>query len=182
MNIARDTRLLVSVGNLKPVKGHDVLLRALAETPRNLNLKLVCIGSLADTNWVKRLRKLVVELGIEDRVDLVGSLPPRQIVTWLRASDQFVLASRREGCCNAVLEALSVGVPVVATKVGDNSQYVIDGISGILVDSENHQALALAIVRVLSQSLKPDQIAQSMQGYSWENAARQVMQVIGNHA
>ena len=182
LGIPPNLKLIVSVGNLKQVKGHDVLLRALAEIPRECNVKLVCIGALSDAGWVKRLKQLILDLKVHDRVEFKGSLPPEHIVSWLRASDQFVLASRREGCCNAVLEALSVGVPVVATRVGDNSQYVREGFSGALVDAENHQLLAQAMLSTMQQTYSRERISQSMQAYSWKNAADRVIELIGNHA
>ena len=53
-----------------------------------------------------------------------GTLPPQEIAGWLQAADVFALATHREGCCNAVLEALACGIPVVTTPAGDNAVVV----------------------------------------------------------
>jgi glycosyltransferase involved in cell wall biosynthesis len=60
-----------------------------------------------------------------------------------------VIPSRSEGFCVSALEALSCGLPVVATRAGGNPELIEDGVNGLLVESENPNALALALLRVL---------------------------------
>lgn len=112
--------LLVSVANLKPVKGHDVLIRALWQLKNSVDFELVCIGDHENSNFARQLQQLAVECGVVDRVRFIGPLPAETIVEFLRAADLFVLASHREGCCNAIIEAMACGTPIVATAVGDN--------------------------------------------------------------
>jgi glycosyltransferase involved in cell wall biosynthesis len=64
-------------------------------------------------------------------------------------ADLFALVSAREGCCNAVLEALAVGVPVVTTPVGDNGRFVEPDRNGLLVPVDDPDAVATAIDRVV---------------------------------
>jgi teichuronic acid biosynthesis glycosyltransferase TuaC len=95
------------------------------------------------------LQSRVTALRLNDHVRLAGNMPPRDVANWLRAADVFALATAREGCCNAVLEALAVGVPVVTTPVGDNAEFVRPGVSGALVPVDDAVGLASAIVQAL---------------------------------
>jgi glycosyltransferase involved in cell wall biosynthesis len=70
----------------------------------------------------------------------------------LNSIDVFVSASLYEGCSNAILEAMAAGLPVVATKVGGNTEIVNDGVTGILVPAQNPDALAVAVTSLLNNS------------------------------
>jgi sugar transferase (PEP-CTERM/EpsH1 system associated) len=70
----------------------------------------------------------------------------------MRALDAFVLPSRAEGISNTILEAMATGLPVIATNVGGNAELVKDGVSGILVPAQNVESLALAIVRLATNT------------------------------
>jgi glycosyltransferase involved in cell wall biosynthesis len=107
---------------------------------------LVIIGSaVPDASYAGQLRERVAALGIGASVRFVGNIPPVEVVNWLRAADVFALATAREGCCNAVLEALAVGVPVVTTPVGDNAEFVADGRNGYLFPVDDSAALTKAL-------------------------------------
>jgi len=146
--------LVLSVGHLIPRKRHHVLIdafsRLLVELPE---ARLVIIGSAAsDAGYARQLRERVAALGIGASVRFAGNVPPAEIASWLCAADVFALATAREGCCNAVLEALAVGVPVVTTPVGDNAEFVTDGRNGHLFPVDDVAALA----KSLSNSLVRD--------------------------
>ncbi|KAA5546265.1 glycosyltransferase family 4 protein [Roseiconus nitratireducens] len=114
--------LLVTVATLKHVKGHDRLVEPLRRLSEHLDFRWICIGDTDDSGFTKGLRDQIAAAGISDRVLFTGPLPPHQVSNYLRAADLFLLASRREGSCNAILEAMSCGTPVVATPVGDNRE------------------------------------------------------------
>lgn len=150
LGLPPDNPLVLSVGHLIPRKRHHVLIEAfsrlLAELPA---ARLVIIGSAApDPSYAGQLRERVAKLGIGASVQFVGNVPPVEVVNWLRAADVFALATAREGCCNAVLEALAVGVPVITTPVGDNAEFVVNGTNGYLFPVDDAAALA----KVLSES------------------------------
>jgi len=169
-----DRPLLLCVANLKPIKGHDVLLQAMGQLVDRTDAKLVCIGKEVDLKWTREVKRSVSRLGLSDRVSFVGPKPRQEIADWLRASDIFTLASHREGCCNAVLEALSSGTPVVATRVGDNGRFVVEGVSGRLVDPGEPTSLAHAIETALQDKYDEQQISASVRDYTWEQAASSV--------
>jgi glycosyltransferase involved in cell wall biosynthesis len=99
-------------------KGHDVLLEALAEVA-DRPWRLTCVGSLdRDREFVERVQRLAVQLGIDDRVTWTGALVGGELDKAYAAADVLVLASRAESWGMVVGEALARGIPVLATEVG----------------------------------------------------------------
>lgn len=134
-----------TVSRLDPVKGIDDLLRAgrlLRDRGLAATLLILGYGPEAAT-----LRRLAAELGLEGAVRFPDpQTPPRAVLACL---DIFVLASRFEGLPNVALEAMAMGVPVVATAVGGTAEAVADGLTGTLVPPNRPDRLAEAIVRFL---------------------------------
>lgn len=143
--------LIVSVGHLIARKRHHVLVEAFARLAgRFPAAELVVIGGESfEPAYARSLRQLAASQGIAGRVRFAGNLPSEQVADWLRAADVFALATAREGCCNAVLEALAVGTPVVTTPVGDNAHFVEPGRNGFLTAVDDAGAMADSIARVL---------------------------------
>jgi glycosyltransferase involved in cell wall biosynthesis len=142
---------LLSVGRFQPKKGFDVLLRALARLrSNNVVLTLVGYGPLEG-----QLRALAQALGMGHCVRWVGPLDHPAVRALYRESDLFVLASRvaadgdRDGLPNVVVEALSQGLPVVATSVSALPEIVEDGVNGRLVPPEDPRALADALTGLI---------------------------------
>lgn len=134
---------LLSVGRFHPKKGFDVLLRALARVPGHVHLTLVGYGPEE-----RRLRALARRLGLDARLRWTGPLDQPAVRALYRSSDLFVLAPRvvpdgdRDGLPNVVMEALSQGLPVVATRVGGIPEVVEDGVTGRLVAPDDPDGLA----------------------------------------
>lgn len=129
-----------TVGRLDPVKDQVALIRAFAQAAPTGSSALVIAG---DGPLRPVLEALVNELGLGDRVWLLGER--HDIPMILRALDVFVLSSIGEGISNAILEAMATGLPVIATRVGGNSELVQDGRTGCLVEPRHPIALAHAI-------------------------------------
>lgn len=132
--------LVVTVANFRRDKDYPTLLRAaaaLADTPM---ARFVSVGQgpLAD-----EVRRLHDELGLGDRVRFLGYRPDATSIT--AAADIFCLSSRHEGYPIAVMEALALGVPVVATAVGGVAVAIRDGQEGRLVPPGDPAALAEAL-------------------------------------
>jgi glycosyltransferase involved in cell wall biosynthesis len=147
-------RLVVgAVGRLRPEKGFDLLLRGLTDV---LDYGIDCELWIAGEGPEEAaLRGLVRELGLSDRVRLVGfQNDPLELY---EAFDVFALSSRREGLPNVVLEALAMEVPVVATRVPGLSPMLRDGHTALMVDIDDVGALSAALRRLLSgESLRAD--------------------------
>jgi len=134
-------RLLVSVGNLYPVKGHRDLIDALALLGRRhptLHLAIAGRGELAE-DLAGRARRL----GVDDRVHLLGLRS--DVAAVLGAADVFVLPSRSEGLPLALLEAMFAARPIVATDVGEVAVALDHGQAGVLVEPGRPEALAAAL-------------------------------------
>lgn len=135
-------RLLVgAVGRLSEEKGFDVLIRA-AATCLDVDFVIAGEGPHRPT-----LEALIGELGLGGRVRLLGYHD--DTLAFYQALDLFVLSSRREGLPNVVLEAMAVGVPVVATRVGGVPRLAEDGRTGLLVEPGSVDELARAVARLL---------------------------------
>lgn len=133
--------LLVCVGNLYPVKGHDTLVRALPQLP---NVQVAIAGR---GEQEKSLHMLATELGVSERLHLLGLRD--DVTSVLAAADVFVHPSRSEGLPLAVLEAMGQRLPIVASRVGGIPEAIEDGRSGVLVAPEDPAALADALSRIL---------------------------------
>ena len=138
---------VVSVGWLKPVKGHDVLVEAFARVRAAVpGARLVLVGrGPGRPDLEGRARAL----GIGEAVEFAGVLDREGVRERLRAADVFALPSRSEGLPLALLEAMAAGVPAVATAVGGIPQAVGDPPAALLVPPEDPAALADALVALL---------------------------------
>ncbi len=142
---------LVCVATLNAGKGHDLLLRALADVPSR-NWRLTCAGSLTrDPATVERVRTLIHTLGLEDRVSLVGDLDASALAYCYDTADLFVLATLQETYGMAVAEALARGLPVVSTTTGAIPALVGD-VAGLLVPPGNIEALTAALARAIGDA------------------------------
>jgi glycosyltransferase involved in cell wall biosynthesis len=143
--------LVVSVGNLLAVKRHAALIRAMSELrSRWPNLRLVIVGAASyEPGHPAELHALVQSLDLSDRICFAGKQSAAEVASWLQAADLFALASAREGCCNAVLEALGVGVACVVTNAGDNARFVHDGQNGYIVPTDETHRFGEFLYRAL---------------------------------
>ncbi len=144
--LAPGDRLLVSTGNLYPVKGHQYLIDAMAQLadrhPR-LHLAISGRGGLADA-----LAARAREHRLADRVHLLGLRSDVPAV--LAAADVFVLPSLSEGLPLALLEAMFAGCPIVASQVGEVGTALDQGRAGVLVAPGDSTALAAALDDLLT--------------------------------
>lgn len=133
---------LVTVGRLVPVKGHDVLIRALAHAVRaGLDATLEVVGGGPDRDALERLASAE---GLSGRVMFSGPLGDAELPAALGRADAFVLPSRREGFGVALVEALATGMPVVATRSGGPDD-IVGQADGILVEPDDAESLAAGL-------------------------------------
>lgn len=176
LSIPAAAKLIVSVASIRQLKGFDLLIEAIASYKNDPDFQCVLIGKIYEADHYKLLAKRIKQLNLEHKVKFVGQASADEVVTWLRASDLFVLPTRREGCCNAVIEALSTGVPVVTTPAGDNTKFVRDGVNGFIVPHESPEEIRNAIDRVFQMSWDPAGISESVRNYTWQGVAEKVIE------
>jgi len=134
-----------TVGRLVPIKGQEWLLKA---APRVLTeLPQACFVIIGDGPMLGELKRLTSKLGIGLRVVFWGAR--EDVPECLAALDLFVLPSLNEGMGRVLLEAMAVGCPVVATRVGGIPDIVAHGTTGLLVPPQDDRALAEAILTLL---------------------------------
>ena len=137
----------VCVANLsqQPLKGLDILVAAwpLVVSARGPARLMICGRGDSTT-----LRELADRHNVGGLIEFVGDV--RDLTSILLRSEVFVLPSRVEGMSNALLEAMALGMPCVATAVSGSVDLIRNGRNGILVPSEDHRALAHALVSTLT--------------------------------
>ena len=145
--IADHACLLVVVGALEERKGHAVLLEALAILA-NPRVHLLCAG---EGSARAGLEARCTALGLDATVRFLGRVD--DVASVLAAADVMVMPSRQEGLGVAALEAMAVGLPVIASRVGGLPEAVKDGETGLLVPTGDSAALAAAIGRLAADPM-----------------------------
>jgi len=140
--------VLVAAGRLHPQKGFAYLIRAFAIVRNAFPCKLVILGEGPQSS---DLKQLVIGMRLSDDVALVGFQD--NPYNYMRNAGVFVLSSLYEGFGNVLVEALALGVPVVATRCPVGPEEIItDELTGILVPPADENALAEAVLRVLKDA------------------------------
>ena len=148
LGIGKDERVILYVGRIEPLKGIDILLRAVPMLEYGQNLKVLIVGGKrvgeseggphssllsSHSSELDRLKSLAFELGVSDRVTFTGSVPQETLPAYYSAADVFVLPSHSESFGLAPLEAMACGTPVVVSRVGGMKTFVNSGENGYLV-------------------------------------------------
>jgi glycosyltransferase involved in cell wall biosynthesis len=144
---------ILSVGRMVPKKGYDDLLTALKLLDqRGLDFMFTHIGS---GEMGEQIAGMVRDLGLGHRVRLLGTLSHDAVISHFRKSHCFALACKvasngdRDGIPNVLVEAMAVGIPVVATNVSAIPELVENGVTGLLVESQDPRAMAEALYDTL---------------------------------
>ena len=174
LRVFSDEKMLLSIGNLNELKGHALVIEAVARLrERGLRASYHVIGEGEER---PRLEARIAELGLRDRVFLHGILPNERLRPWYQASSLFVLASSREGWPNVLNEALACGAPCVATRVGGVPEIIRDGDNGILAE-RTVEALADAIQAGLERRWDRQALAAQAARTSWNYVAARLVDV-----
>lgn len=173
--VPTDGALLVSVGNLVPVKGQGLAIAALAELPE---VRLVLAGSGPEE---PRLRALAAQLGLTNRVHFAGSAAPDALPALLAAADAMVLPSSREGLANAWIEALACGTPLIIPDAGGAREVVTSPAAGSIVE-RSPGAIAAAVRSLLASPPDRAETAAQAAGFSWEANGQQLAEHFGRIA
>ena len=197
LGLPSDSRLMVTVGNYHPRKGHEVLVQSmlaiLAEQPE---LRLVIVGK-----GTEALLPKIQALGLEGKVTLTGAVPlPGNIIgandsgreqigdflaDLLRSATLYVSAGTTEGSEGlslAVLEAMASGLPIVATAIAGNVDVVSHGKNGVLVAPSSADALASGVLELLKSANAAREMGQRgrelvEKKFSWKHVAHEYERV-----
>jgi glycosyltransferase involved in cell wall biosynthesis len=149
--------VMTMVGTFKRQKGHTYLVDAAAAVAGQLaDLHILLVG---DGELAGQVRARVTELGLDGRVHLLATR--RDVPELLAASDSFVLPSLWEGLPVALVEAMASRLPVIATDVSGTSQVMIPGVTGWIVPPADADALANAMIELVSDPERAAAMAQA---------------------
>lgn len=162
---------IASVGNLLPVKGHELVIAAAKLLP---DIEAVIVGEGPQRSTLQRL---IARLGLDQRVRLLGAMPQARLRSVYSACDALVLASSREGWPNVPMEAMACGIPVVASRVGGVPEIISDPRFGRLVDERTPPAFAQAISELLRTRPDRESVRAFAERYSWDATAAGQLEV-----
>ncbi|MCK4918274.1 MAG: glycosyltransferase family 4 protein [Candidatus Pacebacteria bacterium] len=181
LNKKSEDRFLVHTGRLTYKNAIDDLIQALIYLPENI--KVLLVGKGEDE---EELKDIVQKKGLKNRVNFLGFVDHKEIPQYLKISDIFVRASLSEGLGNSFLEAMVVGLPVIATQEGGIADFLFDEkrnpnkeITGWAVDSRNPEQIAEAVKSILSNSEKTKKVVATanimvLEKYNWDILAKEM--------
>ncbi len=176
---------ILYVGLMRHVKGIDVLLEAMKRVVKEKpDVKLILVGGGVYRDYKAQeieLHEMARKFGLEKNVEFAGIKTPAEVAKYMRESALLVLPSRTETFGAVLIEALACGTPVVATRCGGTEDIVNEDV-GRLVPKENAEALANAVVEVITQRHRFDSAQlrrYATSNYDWEQIARQTVDLYG---
>jgi len=169
-------KLLLSVGNLTPNKGFDLLIGAFPMVAEKLDKEHVHLAIVGDGPSRNELEAMISRLRLDSRVHLVGAVPHAKLRLWYSAADVFCLASHREGWPNVILESLACGTPVVATRAGGIPEILSSDILGLLTERDERK-ISGAITAALSKKWILEELVEHARNNSWNHTAGEVLGV-----
>ena len=172
---------LFGIGRVVPQKGFDVLIDAYARlSARVANAPDLLIAGEGPER--ENLQKRVGDLGLTDRVHLIGFADRPTAVSLFRGCEMFILPSRHEPQGIVNLEAMACAKPVIASRVGGVPEIVLDGVTGLLVPGEDPAALAQALEGLLADPQKAKALgdagrARVVAEFTWPRIADQYFEI-----
>ena len=166
LELSADEPVIVSVGRLVPLKGHDLVIEAIAALP---GVRLLIAGSGSEQGALERL---AARLSVSDRVRFLGQVAHDALPRVYSAADALVLASSSEGWANVLLEAMACGTPVVATDVGGSAEVVAAPEAGRIVGERSSRAIAAALGKLLASRIDRVATRRYAERFGWDETTR----------
>ena len=145
IDVDRETPVIVAAGRLADAKNYPLLIDAIAVLRRTLPVRLLILGQ---GELEQSLRRHIADRQLEGAITLLGF--QRNPWKYIARADVFALSSHYEGFGNVLIEAMAVGVPVVATASAGTRDIINHGVDGLLVEQHDADSLAAALAGVLS--------------------------------
>ena len=147
-SIPQNSIICIAVGRLVAIKGFDILIQTAHLLGQQLeNVHFLIVG---DGQCKPELLDQVNALGVNKSVTFAGSQDHETVLSFVKSSDIFIMPSRYEGTPIALLEAASLGIPVIASNVGGIPELVQDQVHALLVPPDDPQSLAQAVKRIIN--------------------------------
>ncbi|ABR54109.1 glycosyl transferase group 1 [Methanococcus vannielii SB] len=173
LDLPKKSKILLSVGNLEPVKGHAHLIKSISKVlEKRKDILCVIVG---DGKLKNELQKQIDTLNLNNNVKLVGAKPHEEIPIWMNAADLFVLPSLNEGNPTVLVEALSTGLPFIGTNVGGIPEIINSDEYGLLCEPKNPENLAENILIALEKDWDNEKIINYSKEFTWENISKEIL-------
>jgi phosphatidylinositol alpha-1,6-mannosyltransferase len=178
-------KLILSVGRLSRRKGFDMVIRSLPKLiSQGIAVRYALIGIGEDQDYLINLAR---ELGIDDRVRLLGHVSTEDLPRWYNSCDVFAMPNREingdtEGFGMVFIEAAACGKPSIAGEAGGTGSAVKDGVSGLRVNGENPDELHNALERLLKDDfictlMGKNGFMLAIGTFSWERVAENTRRI-----
>ncbi len=177
LGVAEDGLIALTVASLTPIKNHLGLLEAVALLLRDRQPKLRFLF-LGEGPMRGQIEAAIGSLNLTGYVILPGASD--QVLDYLQAADLFILPSSLEGMSNAILEAMAVGLPVIANRVGGNCEIVVDGETGLLCSADDLGGWAESIARLADNGVLRERMGAA--GRSRALEVFSIQQMMANYA
>lgn len=175
LNLPLNKKIILSVGNLSTVKGHEYLVNAMKKVLK-IRKDIICI-IVGSGPLEAKIKNLIQSLDLKNHMFLVGEKPHKDIPLWMNSADVFVLPSLNEGNPNVMFEALATGLPFIGTKVGGVPEIIISNKLGILSEPGNDNELADNILVALEMEWDTKKIIGYANKFTWDNIANTIFDV-----
>jgi D-inositol-3-phosphate glycosyltransferase len=177
-----DSRIILFVGRMDPLKGLDILLRAVAKQEDRAGLLVLVVGGKHKRDPIlESFRSMAGELGIGDKVRFLGSLKQDELPLYYNAADICVVPSYYESFSLVAVEALACGTPVIASRVGGLTNIVRDGETGFLIPWRCPDPFSERLETLLGNEMLRENFGRAARGsvlrFAWPNIARQVAEL-----
>ncbi|MFH1597688.1 MAG: glycosyltransferase family 4 protein [Patescibacteria group bacterium] len=181
-----DKKILLTVGRLVARKGHDIVIKALKQAAESIpDLVYLIIGKGPEE---AKLKRLVGQLGLNDKVIFAGAVPDRQLPSFYQLCHLFISVGRQQDCAIegfgiVFLEANAFCKPVIAGDSGGVKEAVVQGETGFLVDPQDQQAISKHIIQLLqNRQLAHDMGAKGKERvineFSWLDRAKKLSTIL----
>ncbi|MCL4417462.1 MAG: glycosyltransferase [Actinobacteria bacterium] len=178
LGISPGQRMILAVGNLFPIKGHQYLIKAIKEIIKHRkDVMCYIVGSGILKN---KLQIQIEKLKLNDYIKITGRKPHNEIPIWINACDVFVMPSLGEGNPTVMFECLACGKPFIGTRVGGIPEIITSEEYGLLCEPTNSNRLAEKILIALDKQWGSTKIKIYAGQFAWENIAREIFKVYKN--
>jgi glycosyltransferase involved in cell wall biosynthesis len=173
---------LLWIGRLSPEKGLFYLVKAMKRVLEEFPGGSLTLVSAGDENAMRELTDLIDREGVRESIRIEGNKKSDELPSLMKQADLFVLPSLSEGTPVVVIEAMASGLPVVASRIGGVPEVVEEGITGILVPPADSAALSEALLRLLKDPDKREEMGRKgrervIKLFSWDKTIEATLNV-----
>jgi len=181
----QDKVVVVSVRMHEPVYAVETLIRAIPQVvSQNRNVRFLIFGHGSLTAELVRLTN---ELGIDSFVHFAGLAPRQNLLAYMKDCNIYVSTSLSDSTSSSLLEAMFLGLPVIVTSILGNTEWITNDVNGLMFEKQDSDALAKAIIRLVSNPAEAERLARSArrlvkERVDWKRSSEELIKRISSEA